>query len=194
MIKLDAQYWNNRYLQNTNRWDLGHISPPLKVYIDTLQNKNLKILIPGGGNSYEAEYLHKLGFKNVFVIDLAQTPLKNIQIRVPTFPKECLLEGDFFELNDFFDLILEQTFFCALHPKLRPNYVEKMKTLLKPDGKLAGLLFNVPLYQEHPPFGGSKEEYLNLFSDKFLINSLEIATNSDNTRKGRELFFELTNK
>lgn len=32
---------------------------PLKVYFDQLTNKDLKILIPGGGNSHEAEYLLK---------------------------------------------------------------------------------------------------------------------------------------
>ena len=191
MIKLDAHYWDNRYIDNTARWDLGKISPPLKLYFDKLTNSDLKILIPGGGNSYEAEYLHKLGFKNVFVIDLAKTPLKNIKQRIPDFPVKHLITGDFFELNDTFHLIIEQTFFCALNPLLRPNYVEKMSQLLNTKGKIAGLLFDDILNKDHPPFGGTKKEYLNLFATKFRINTMETAINSDNTRKGRELFFEL---
>jgi hypothetical protein len=46
---------------NETGWDLGQVSPPLKAYIDQLTDKNLRILIPGCGNSYEAEYLLEKG-------------------------------------------------------------------------------------------------------------------------------------
>ncbi|WP_412783757.1 hypothetical protein, partial [Aeromonas sanarellii] len=67
-----------------------------------------------------------------------------------------LIENDFFELDDKFDLILEQTFFCALDPELRNQYATKMYNLLNTNGKIAGLLFNFPLTNEGPPFGGSE--------------------------------------
>ena len=60
----NMQYWQNRYLENSTGWDLGDISPPIKAYIDQLNNKNIKILIPGAGNAHEAEYLHNQGFKS----------------------------------------------------------------------------------------------------------------------------------
>ena len=81
-LTLDANYWDNRYQENTSRWDLGKVSPPIKAYVDSLTDKSLKILIPGGGNSWEAEYLHQKGFTHVFVVDLASTPLQNLK-------KEC---------------------------------------------------------------------------------------------------------
>jgi thiopurine S-methyltransferase len=68
-MDLSANAWNNRYLNDDIGWDLGEVSPPLKAYFDQLENKEIKILIPGGGNSYEAEYLLQKGFKNVFVVD-----------------------------------------------------------------------------------------------------------------------------
>ena len=49
---LDEAYWNSQYNANTTGWDLGQVSPPLKAYIDQLTNKNLRILIPGCGNTY----------------------------------------------------------------------------------------------------------------------------------------------
>jgi len=85
-------------------------------------------------------------------------------------------------------LILEQTFFCALNPDLRTKYVQKMSELLSKDGKLVGLLFGVE-FPNNPPFGGSKEEYLTLFSSKFKINLLEPCHNSAKPRMGSELFF-----
>ena len=38
-----------------------------------------------------------------------------------------------------------------------------MSELLKDNGKLVGRLFNTPLYQDHPPFGGNKNEYIEYF-------------------------------
>ena len=86
-MEFNEDYWENRYQENTHRWDLGSVSTPIKEYIDQLENKELRIIIPGGGNSYEAEYLFKKGFRNVYVIDVAPTPLENIQKRIPDFPR-----------------------------------------------------------------------------------------------------------
>ena len=80
-MDLSSKAWDNRYLNNDIGWDLGEVSPPLKAYFDQLENKTLRILLPGGGNSYEAEYLFNNGFKNVFVIDLSSTALDNIKKR-----------------------------------------------------------------------------------------------------------------
>lgn len=190
-MDLSAQAWNERYENNDIGWDLGQVSPPLKVYFDQLENKDLKILIPGGGNSYEAEYLFKNGFENVFVVDLSEKALQNIHKRVPNFPLTNLILGDFFDLNDSFDLIIEQTFFCAIHPKLRPEYAKKMHQLLKSKGKLVGLLFDAPLYKNRPPFGGNKKEYRTYFKELFHFKIFEKSLNSVSSRKGRELFINL---
>ena len=181
-------FWNHKYLSGETGWDIGYV----KKHVDQLSDKNLKILIPGGGNSYEAEYLLEKGFTNVFVIDISSIPLNNLAERVPSFPKEHLLHSDFFELEENFDLIIEQTFFCALEPSLRDGYIQKMHSLLKPNGKLVGLLFNIPLNNDKPPFGGNKEEYLSLFEEKFKIKTMETAYNSIPQRAGNELFFIVT--
>jgi len=190
-MQLDEQYWQNRYLNKDTGWDIGCITSPLKEYIDHLTDQQLHILIPGAGNSYEAEYLWQKGFKNVYVADFASQPLENIKTRVPDFPSDQLLHKDFFQLEMKFDLILEQTFFCALNPSLRKNYAAKMHELLKPGGKLAGLLFNDTLNTDKPPFGGNKEEYISYFRPLFRIIHFEECYNSIAPRAGRELFIEL---
>lgn len=190
-MKLDENFWTSKYDSKLTGWDIGYVSRPLKEYIDTLNDKNLKILIPGGGNSYEAEYLHNTGFNNVFVIDISKRPLENIKKRVPDFPENHLIHADFFKLEGQYDLILEQTFFCALNPELRTKYVDKMHQLLKNDGKLVGLLFNIPLNEDHPPFGGNEKEYRKLFEQKFDIEIMETAYNSIPARAGNELFIKM---
>jgi len=193
-MDLDKDFWENKYLDDKTGWDIGYISTPIKEYINQLKDKDLKILIPGCGNSYEGEYLHKLDFTNVWLCDLAPSSFKNFLERVPDFPKEHLITGDFFALSDQFDLIIEQTFFCALDPKLRPAHAKKMHELLGEKGKLVGLLFDAPLNKDHPPFGGNKEEYLNYFEPYFRIRTMETAYNSIAPRNGRELFIILEKK
>lgn len=190
-MELNEEYWDNRYKTNEIGWDLGQVSPPLKAYFDQFTNKEIKILIPGGGNSYEAEYLHEKGFKNVYVVDVSKTALNNIQNRIPDYPKSHLIHDNFFNLDLTFDLIIEQTFFCALNPSLRPAYAVKTHELLSENGKLVGLLFKIPLNDSHPPFGGSKEEYLNYFQPYFQINTMEESYNSIEARSGKELFMIL---
>ena len=188
---LNENYWTQRYENNQVGWDIGHVSTPIKDYIDQLSNKEIKILIPGAGNAYEAEYLWKEGFKNVWVIDLSKTPLDNLQSRIPDFPASQLIHGNFFEHQAQYDLIIEQTFFCALNPTMRTDYVTKMHELLMDDGKLAGLMFKIPLNTTHPPFGGKEEEYRALFSSHFKIEIMEEAYNSIPPRSGNELFVKM---
>jgi SAM-dependent methyltransferase len=187
-MDLSEEFWDNRYKNNDISWDLGQISSPLKAYIDQLKDKSITILIPGGGNSYEAEYLFNEGFQNVFVVDVSQTALQNLKLRVPNFPSEQLLHKNVFDLNMTFDLILEQTFFCAIHPTLRNDYVIKMNDLLLVKGKLVGVLFNVELNTDRPPFGGSKSEYVKRFNNFFNFKRIESAYNSHESRADKELF------
>ena len=81
------------HLQYTG-WDLGEVPPPIKSYIDTIEYKNISILIPGCGHTYEAEYLLKNHFTNVNVIDIAPTLVKNLQEKFKNNPNITIVLGD----------------------------------------------------------------------------------------------------
>jgi methyl halide transferase len=191
---MNKDFWSLRYASNNTGWDIGFISTPLKEYIDQLSNQDLKILIPGAGNSYEAEYLFQKGFNNIKIVDIAEHPLLNLKQRIPKFPDSSIINKDFFELEGSFDLILEQTFFCAIPISRRTDYARKTAELLNPGGKIAGLFFDFELKPDGPPFGGSKEEYLTYFSPYFKIDILERCYNSIKPRQGNELFFKFRKK
>lgn len=191
---LDGDYWSNRYDTGTTFWDLGEVSPPLKNYIDQLTNKNIRILIPGCGNTYEADYLLKQGFTDITVIDIAPVLVKQLNEKYKDSSHIKVILGDFFEQDGQYDLILEQTFFCALEPSLRKNYAAKMPLLLAPEGKLVGLLFNRSFEEQGPPFGGTQNEYQALFASDFIFKTFEPCYNSFVKRKDSELFINLVKK
>lgn len=188
----EKNYWSSRYEENATGWDIGYPSTPLKTYIDQLEDKTLKILIPGAGNAHEAAYLYEQGFENVFILDISPIPLQKFKEKYPDFPQNQLISDNFFNHQEKYDLILEQTFFCSFVPtqENRIAYAKHMSELLKENGKLVGLWFNFELTgdMEKRPFGGSKSEYLTYFEPYFKVKSFEICHNSIPPRAGNELF------
>lgn len=187
----DLDYWQARWNTEQTQWDTGAPTTPLKMYIDGLADRKAEILIPGCGNAYEGEYLFEKGFTRTRLIDIAPAAVQRIKERAPLIPDEAVILGDFFAHEGQYDFIIEQTFFCALHPSLRRRYAEKMHSLLKPGGKLVGVLFEDILFEDHPPFGGEREEYRTYFETLFEMATFERCRNSIPPRAGRELFIQL---
>jgi SAM-dependent methyltransferase len=149
-------------------------------------------LIPGGGRNYEADYLAAAGFAQVTVVEISSIIVEQLQQRWAESESIQVFHEDFLKHEGQYDLILEQTFFCALHPSLRNDYVQKMKELLAPKGKLVGVLFNRSFEKEGPPFGGYSEDYQNLFAPDFQFNVFEPCYNSIQPRENSELFINIT--
>ena len=189
---LDQNFWNSRWENGETGWDIGSASSAISEYFLQVEDKEIKILIPGCGNAHEAELLLEEGFKNITLLDISPKACEIISKKFPHAEVKVICE-DFFNHQGKYDVIVEQTFFCALDPKIRKDYTEKMHQLLKPTGKLVGLMFN-KIFSGGPPFGGSQEEYFELFSTKFDILKMENCENSIKPRAGTELFIELTPK
>ncbi|MEX1188495.1 MAG: methyltransferase domain-containing protein [Bacteroidia bacterium] len=184
---LDEYYWEERYMAGNTGWDIGYASDPIRSIIDAQRDRNMKILIPGAGNSWEAEYAISKGFKNVFVLDFSKSAISNFKERVPDMPEKHLILGDFFKHDGKYDLVLEQTFFCAINPQLREKYAKHMYQLLKKGGSIQGVLFDALMNTESPPFGGKATEYFQLFSKYFDLISIEPCLNSIPPRMGKEV-------
>jgi hypothetical protein len=190
---LSQDFWNNRYETNTTGWDLGTVSPPIQCYFDKIENKDLRILIPGAGNAHEADYLLQAGFNDITVIDIAPLVVKSLQEKYKHKQSIRIIQGDFFEHYGMYDIVIEQTFFCAISPSLRSQYVTKMHSLLAENGYIVGLLFNCS-FEGGPPFGGNADEYIRLFKPFFNIDLMEPCRNSIKPRVGNELFVRFKKK
>ncbi len=188
---LDQNFWNERWEKQQTGWDIGYASTPIVDFMSGYINKEARILIPGCGNAYEAAFLSENNFRNITLIDISQVAIEKVKKKFQNDPNIQIILGDFFEHSGVYDLIIEQTFFCALDPKLRPQYVNKTHSLLTEEGSLVGVLFGKKFTTEGPPFGGTKEEYISLFGLLYNIKKMELCYNSIRPRQGSELFIEL---
>ena len=187
-MNYSAEYWDRKYLNHQTGWDMGYASPPIVEYFEQVEDKTKKILIPGAGNAWEAEYIWKNGFTNTYILDYSSKAMELVKKRMPFFPEKQLIFQDFFQHKGSYDFIVEQTFFSSLPVNLRTNYAQQMHKLLTTKGKLMGLLFNHEFHREEPPFGGTPEEYRKLFAPYFHFLVLETAYNSIKPRATREHF------
>ena len=191
--KKNADYWDNRYESQQTGWDLGEASPPIYRYFQQVEEKDKAILIPGCGFGYEAEALLAMGFSNITLIDVAELPVANLRDKYLNNPDIKVIKGNFFEHKGHYDVIIEQTFFCAIDPTLRADYVKKCHSLLAEKGRIIGLFFNRH-FDGGPPYGGDINEYTALFDKHFEIKKLEPCFNSAGPRAGNELFAILIRK
>ena len=187
---LSSEFWNQRYLNGHTGWDIGSVSKPIKVYIDQLKDRDLKILIPGCGSAYEGSYLLEMGFRNFHLLDFAPEAMQRFRAQHPDFKKEQLHCGDFFSHQGEYDLILEQTLFCAIDPSRREEYAAKCASLLRKGGKMVGLLFDRE-FEGGPPYGGNRCDYEKLFGKYFNIVEITSCYNSIEPRNGYEVFIKL---
>ena len=190
MTQLSSKYWEQRYVDKNTGWDVGDVVPQWKAFFKdfTSIDKRIRILVPGAGFGHEVEYLHHTGFQNVHILDWSSSAIESFQQRLPTFPKSHCHVGDFFEHKGQYDMIVEQTFFCAIDPSLREQYVLAIDNILTEEGQWAAMLFNTHFDGDGPPFGGSIDEYIDLFKGVFKEIVIDEEPASIEPRKGREVF------
>jgi len=194
MAFLDDDYWSKRYQIGQTGWDIGYPSPPIVQYLDQFKNKDIKILIPGAGNAHEGSYAFEKGFRNIHLLDISIKAIENFKNKNPDFPSDQLHHQDFFLHEGTYDLIIEQTFFCAINPQKREDYLIKNKQLLKPKGSLLGVLFDREFHFKGPPFGGRLDDYLTLFEKYFSKGFISPCYNSIPERMGSELWIHWVNQ
>ncbi|MBS1628761.1 MAG: methyltransferase domain-containing protein [Bacteroidetes bacterium] len=187
-------FWEDRWQSENTGWDIGYPSPPIAQYVSQYPNKDAAVLVAGCGNAHEAEYLLEQGFQNITLIDIAPTAVKRLQEKFSSSSAIKVVCADFFEHLGQYDLMIEQTFFCAIPPQRRADYARHAASLLRQKGKLIGLLFDIVFEKEGPPFGGSAAEYRSLFEPYFEIITMEACYNSIPPRAGSELFIQFSKK
>lgn len=192
--ELNQNYWNERWEKEETGWDIGYSSPPIEDYVTQYSNKNARILIPGCGNAHEAEFLLENGFKDITILDISDFAVNILKEKFKHNPEVKVICEDFFTHKGQYDLMIEQTFFCAIPTIMRSDYAKKASELLNENGRIIGVLFNKISEKKGPPFGGTEAEYRFTFKKYFEIEKMEACYNSIPQRTDSEVFINLKKK
>jgi methyl halide transferase len=190
LTELTADGWERRYQEGSDRWDLGCPAPPL----DQLLNSD-QAPLPGRmaglgiGSGQDAMRFAAAGF-DVVGFDFAPSAIArataNAQSRGLTI---AFHQQNIFELapewHHGFDYVLEHTCFCAIDPALRSAYVQVVRQLLRPQGKLIALFFTHSR-EGGPPFGVTPQAIRDYFEPDFELLRFELAMDSVRDRQGEE--------
>lgn len=186
----EAEYWEQRYHEGTDRWDIGQAAPPFASLLSSPSApKPGRAAVLGCGRGYDALLFAAHGF-DVIGFDFAPVAIAAATALAQASQSPAqFLQRDIFDLaTEFpgeFDYVIEHTCFCAIAPEQRPAYVQLVHTLLKPQGQLLGLFFT-HTRPGGPPFGITPTEIQQYFAPKFHLLELAPATNSVPERQGEE--------
>ena len=183
--------WQKHYEEDDLRWDLGETAPPFVRWWAGWSGGAGRAVVPGCGQGHEVIFLAARGWE-VTAVDFAPGAIQRLSARLKAEGREArLLNQDFFTLDAshdaFYDLLLEQTFFCAIHPGQRPRYVDTARRILKPGGRIVGLFYETG-EAGGPPFDTRRADILEHFSGCFNVQVLEKTPHSAERRRGKEWF------
>lgn len=148
-------FWNAKYAQANQPWDLGGVADAARLLVERFCPPDSRVFVPGCGRGYEVVWLEQRGHR-VTAVDFADEAIRFLrelagQHRV----QPEIVQEDLFllpaSLNSRFDVLLEQTCFCAIDPSLRHEYERVAHRLLKPGGRLLGVFMEVEGI-EGPPY------------------------------------------
>jgi len=194
-------FWAGRYKAGETGWDHGEASPGLVDFLNTQVGAQHAapvrpgtILVPGCGRGHDARTLAKAGF-DVTAIDVVPQAIDDARrltasdagARRAVFLR--YEQADFFNLPTAlrgpYDWLFEHTFFCAIDPALRDRYMEIVKGLIKPGGRLLGIFYNIQP-DTGPPFGTTREELTERFAPQFSLEYNSVPRSYE-SRTGKEL-------
>ena len=196
----NAQFWEEIYLADDTGWDLNGPTPIFEHIAESLEPRRLCII--GCGRGYDAVMFAKKGF-DVTAVDFAPSAIRALkELAKQEMVDVNVVQRDIFllvpEFQGFFNYVIEQTCFCAIHPSRRKEYESLVKAILKPGGKLIGLWFPLDkqLDEGGPPYGTTIDEVKSVFNIGWKVEKEGFQDLSIDPRKGREklIIFKRLNK
>jgi len=196
--QLSPDYWNGLYLKGEMGWDLGEVSPPfVALHRSGRIAPPCRVVVPGCGAGWEVAWLAREGYQ-VTGLDFAPEALAHTRARLKASGVTAdLVRADMLappkELWGRFDVLLEQTCFCAVDPSRRDDYVTGAWRLLAPGGRLLGLFYASGV-ADGPPFHTDPDEVPRRFGNYFDVRSMQLTPHSHERRRGREWLGELVRR
>jgi len=151
---LEESGWDGTWQKGITPWDVGYMQPPLREVIESDRvnwPRTGKALVPGCGAGHDVRFIaESLGLQTIGA-DISSTAIEKAKATNGNAPGVSFELGDFFAIEDQFDLIYDYTFFVALPPTMRPDWGKQITKLVKPGGYLITLIFPIDPPQDHGP-------------------------------------------
>ncbi|WP_413477661.1 thiopurine S-methyltransferase [Vibrio hibernica] len=178
----DQEFWHNKWAENKIGFHLVDVNPLLPQFWPQVQPTQAQsVLVPLCGKSEDLTWLatqHKsvtgVELSNIavrsFFAEHLYTPMVtslSSQHELYQFDELSIYTGDFFTAPlESYDLIYDRAAMIALSPALRVQYVERLKSLIKPKGKILLIALDYDQSEmQGPPFNVSESEICQLYSD-----------------------------
>ncbi|HWP34068.1 MAG TPA: methyltransferase domain-containing protein, partial [Thermodesulfobacteriota bacterium] len=205
----DPRWWEAKYARGETGWELGVPPPPLVRRLADAPPPPGRVAVLGCGRGHDARFFARRGYPT-WGFDFAPRAIRDARMLAAiefgrqaatgrgVAPAPLVFEQrDLFELPAvypaFFDLVWEHTCFDAIEPARRPEYVEVVRRILRPGGRLLALFFPVDVpWQGGPPFPMTQAELRRLFEPAFRFDRTEVPADSVARRRGAEWFVEAT--
>jgi thiopurine S-methyltransferase len=170
-----GSWWDQRYLDGTDRWELGAPAPPLARFLKEQAQAPQppgRVLVPGCGRGHEAALLASRGVE-VVGLDFSAEAVREArrlhgeQAGRLTWVQADLLDAEALDAAGLgsasCDGVLEHTCYCAIDPALRQAYRSTVARLLQPEGWLLGL-FWCHRRPGGPPYGSDADQLVADFT------------------------------
>lgn len=191
------QFWSQIYQQETPKWDLGKPAPALVDMLPRLKLPKSRVLVLGCGLGHDAAFFAENGHV-VTAVDMSPDAIKGARsLYADRYPQITWIEADLFKLShehhQAYDLVFEQTCYCAINPTLRDELILKWRQFLANQGHLLGVFFAMEKKQG-PPFGGTEWELRERLKKHFQFIFWGRWNKSIDRRNGKELLIYAVKK
>lgn len=185
--------WEADYQRGTAGWDMGTPTPVFQRLLREGQFPPGRMLVPGAGRGHDAREFARHGFQ-VVAVDFAHAAAQAMRERMTPEATHEILEQDLFqlpaELDGTFDYVLEYTCYCAIDPRRRKEYADRIARFLKQGGTYIALAFplgETVVFRNGPPFTVNANELVAMLEQRGLkLRQREFPADSVKPRRGRE--------
>lgn len=199
----DPEFWHSKWASNQIGFHLDDVNPLLIEHWHRTQPKREdKIFVPLCGKSEDLVWLatkhnqvHGVELSSIavrsFFAEHFYTPLViqlNAHHELYQFDELSIYTGDYFTAPvETYDIVYDRAALVALPEEMRKEYVERLKSLLNPGGRI--LLVTLD-YEQHemagPPFSVPQEEIEQLFAEFSVERLHQDSANAQHPKRAKK--------
>ena len=209
-----AAFWEGLYAQGEDGWELREPAPPLVAWLAGGGRFSISggpemapalphleniargtadiphVAVPGCGRGHDVRLLARQGYRAVGFDFAAPAVDEALALAAAEGVDAAFEMRDIFGLpahyREAFDAVWEYTCFCAIDPARRAEYVEVLRSILKPGGTLLGCFYPLRDGNDGPPFPVARAEIEALLAPGFRIVGSAPPARSVERRRGLE--------